>query len=151
MQRAEVANAILTTHSKLKEALGRTRLEANAAYHDLYEGAYQAIYKPDCGVDWITDQGSLYFSTASVLFQHLEPSVLPRMEERPTSPAGPNLSVLSATSLSHPEMVGLTTNSEVRHTESGVCVSILYARVHMVPVSSDVMLGRTVGPGTQQL
>jgi hypothetical protein len=65
------------------------------------------------------------------------------MEERPTSPVGPNLPVLSATSLSHPEMVGLTTNAEVRHTESGVGVSTLYAGVHAVPVSSDVTLGRT--------
>ena len=51
--------------------------------------------------------------------------------------------MLSATSLSHLEMVGLTTNTEVRHTEPEVGVSTLYARVHAVPVSSDVMLGRT--------
>jgi hypothetical protein len=51
--------------------------------------------------------------------------------------------MLSATSLSRHEMVGLTTNAEVRHTEPEVGVSTLYARVHAAPVSSDVMLGRT--------
>ena len=77
------------------------------------------------------------------LFEPLEPSAPPRMGERPTSPVGPNLPMLSATSLSRHEMVGLTTNAEVRHTEPEVGVSTLYARVHAVPVSTDVMLGRT--------
>ena len=51
--------------------------------------------------------------------------------------------MLSATSLSRHEMVGLTTNAEVRHTEPEVGASTLYAGVHAVPVSSDAMLGRT--------
>jgi hypothetical protein len=80
---------------------------------------------------------------SNVLFEPLGPSAPLRMGGRPTSPVGPNLSALSATSLSCHEMVGLTTNAEVRRTESEVGISTLYARVHAVPVSSDEMLGRT--------
>jgi hypothetical protein len=65
------------------------------------------------------------------------------MRERPVSPVGPNLSALSATSLSCHEMVGLTTNAGVRRTEPGTGVSEPYARVHAVLVSPDGVLGRT--------
>ena len=142
-QRAELATTILQIHSRLMEAVGRTSAEANIAYFKLYEGVYEAVYKPDCGVEWITNHGSEYFSPAAVLFEPLGPSAPLRRGERPTSPVGPNLPMLSATSLSRHEMVGLTTNTGVRHTEPEVGASTLYAGVHAVPVSSDVMLGRT--------
>ncbi len=50
-KRAELATAILSMHTRLMEASGRTSAEANVAFYNLHEGAYEALYKPDCGVE----------------------------------------------------------------------------------------------------
>ena len=50
-KRAELATAILSMHTRLMEASGRTSAEANVAFYNLHEGVYEALYKPDCGVE----------------------------------------------------------------------------------------------------